>query len=216
MSLCLRIDPVYPEKEKIAQAVSVLRRDGLIGYPTETVYGLGAGIFSESAVQRIFAAKGRNAAKAIILIVSEIALLENLVQTITPSAQRLIEHFWPGPLTLIFEATSRVPPAICGGGSSVAIRIPQNQICLDLIHALGAPITSTSANLAGGANPQTAEQVQQTFGDQLDLILDGGPTPGSTPSTVLDVRTASAKLVRAGAIEIAGIERICPIEKVYR
>jgi L-threonylcarbamoyladenylate synthase len=164
-------------------------------------------------VQRIFAAKGRNAAKAIILIVSEIAMLENLVQTITPSAQRLIAHFWPGPLTLIFDATFRVPPEICGGGTSVAIRIPQNQICLDLIQALGAPITSTSANLAGGANPQTAEQVQQTFGDQLDLILDGGPTPGSTPSTVLDVRTATAKLVRAGAIEIAGIERICPIEK---
>lgn len=213
MSSRLQIDPVSPEKEKIAQAVSILRCDGLIGYPTETVYGLGAAIFSESAVQRIFKVKERSAAKAIILIVSELAMLENLVQTITPPAQRLIEHFWPGPLTLIFEATSRVPPEICGGGASVAIRIPQNQICLDLIHALGMPITSTSANLAGGANPQTADQVQQTFGEQLDLILDGGPTPGSAPSTVLDVRTATVKLIRAGALDLAEIERICPIEK---
>jgi L-threonylcarbamoyladenylate synthase len=209
----VRINPIHPEKEKIAQAVSILRRDGLIGYPTETVYGLGAHIFSEPAVQRIFTAKGRSATKAMILIVSAFSMLENLVQAITPSAQRLIQHFWPGPLTLIFEATAQVPPAVCGGGSSIAIRIPQNQICLDLIDNLGFPITSTSANLAGGANPLSARQVQQTFGDQLDLIIDGGPAQSSLPSTLLDVRTEPAKLVRAGAIDVSEIERICRIEK---
>lgn len=213
MTSLLKMDPAHPEKEKISQAAAILESDGLIGYPTETVYGLGANIFSERAVQRIFEVKGRSTAKAIIVIVSSLTMLEKLVKQITPSAQRLIQHFWPGPLTLIFEAADHVPRAVCGGGTSIAIRIPKHPVCLDLIERCGFPLTSTSANLAGGENPLSAGQVQATFGNQLDLILDAGPSPSRVPSTLLDLRDQQVRLLRAGAIELPQIERICRIEK---
>ena len=213
MAPLIQINPEHPEPAKIQQAAGIILNGGLIAYPTETVYGLGANIFHRPAVNRIYSVKGRSAGKAIIVIVASIHQLKELVAHISPTALKLMEYFWPGALTLVFTASARVPPEICGGGNSIAIRIPANQICLDLINYCKVPLTSTSANFAGAPNPISAQMVAQTIGNHLDLIIDGGMSASPVPSTLLDVRTEPVRLLRSGAIEINQIERICQLEK---
>lgn len=212
MKPILEINPHFPEKEKIEQAAQIITRGGVIGYPTETVYGLGADIFCRAAVKRIFEIKGRNASKAIIVIVPDIENLQELVTTISDQAHELMQQFWPGALTLIFPASDKVPAEIRGGGSSIAIRIPDNKICLNLLKKCQLPLTSTSANFTGEATPVTAQEVNQSMGEKLDLIIDGGPAKSRTPSTILDITTERFRLIRQGALPIEKIERICKIE----
>jgi L-threonylcarbamoyladenylate synthase len=212
MGHVLNINPAAPESDKIRLAADIIQNGGVIAYPTETVYGLGANIYNATAVNRIYTLKGREQQKALIVIVHSFDLLQELVTHVSDEASLLIQHFWPGPLTMIFSAKPSVPEFITGGGKTIAIRIPNHPICRELIKACHAPLASTSANLAGGQNPTTAREVAETFGAQLDLIIDGGPSQSNIPSTVLDVTGKKVRLVRQGAITIETIKKVSKID----
>jgi len=204
----LKIDPVHPESDKIHRAAEIILNGGVIGYPTETVYGLGANAFLPEAVERIFMLKQRVASQAILLIAADLDMVAQLVSEIPTAAFRLAESFWPGPLTLIFNAGTKVIPELSGASGTVGVRIPGNAICLELLKAAAVPITSTSANISGQQNPISAEEVLKYFGEQLDLIVDGGETSSRTPSTVLSLVENKPLLIREGAIQKSDIESI--------
>ncbi|MDZ7262191.1 MAG: L-threonylcarbamoyladenylate synthase [candidate division KSB1 bacterium] len=208
MSRIIKINPHHPEEETLHLASEVIRQDGVIGYPTETVYGLGANIFSAQAVNRIFEIKGRDRTKPIIVIVASLEQVWELVTEIPEIGLELIKAFWPGPLTIVFKASEKVPESLSGGSKTIALRIPNSKICLELLKWCQVPLTSTSANLAGGPNPLTATAVWDALASRIDLLLDGGPAPSKLPSTVIDVTQVEPQIRRAGAIEIEKIERI--------
>lgn len=204
----LLINPVHPEPDLLTKAADVILQGGVIGYPTETVYGLGANALSDAVVEKIFELKGREKNKPILIIASELDEVKKLAASFPAQAEILANAFWPGALTMIFEAAPQLSPLLLGGGNQIGIRIPGNQICLELLKLCGVPITSTSANLSGKANPISAREVFENFGDKLDLIIDGGPSQSRTPSTVLQIDTDRLTLIREGAIPKAKIEEI--------
>lgn len=212
MGRLININPVNPESARIQFAADIIQKGGVIAYPTETVYGLGANIYNETAVNRIYTLKGRDQQKALIVIINSIEQLDKLASYISEQALCLIKYFWPGPLTMIFSARASVPEFVTGGGKTIAIRIPNSPICLELIKACEVPLTSTSANLAGGKNPTTAREVLKIFGTQLDLIIDGGSSQSNISSTVLDVTQKEIHLVRQGAITIETLKKVSKLE----
>ncbi len=189
-----------PTPQNINQAADIIKNGGLIAYPTETVYGLGADPHNTEAIQKIFTAKGRVEDKGIILLIRGPDDLSALVRTVSPTAQILIEAFWPGPLTLVFRANPDLSPALLGGRDTVALRHSSSPIATELLTALGGPLTSTSANRSAESPARSAAEVENTLGDYLDLILDGGPSDSTLPSTLVDVSADSATLLREGAI----------------
>lgn len=174
----------------VTDAVKVLRRDGLVVYPTDTVYGLGADALSEYAVHRLYEVKGRPLGKPISVAVSDEEMM-GAIAKISDEAWEFIREFLPGPVTLILPAKSCLPPVLSGGTGMIGIRMPKNQIARDIIAELDAPITGTSANLSGTTPPASREQVNVTY----DLFVDGGELPG-TPSTVVDLR--ARQILRPG------------------
>lgn len=208
MSETIKINPKQPEDELIGRAVRVLRKGGVIGYPTETVYGIGSNIFSEAAIDRIYNLKNRDRSKALIVIAADIIQIGDLVEDIPEAAERLMENFWPGPLTLVFRAASELLGSPFHRSSTIAIRIPDCPICLALLKSSGFPIISTSANRSNEPPAVTAEQVNEIFGDQLDLIIDGSETLSTTPSTVVDVTRLPVRVLREGAISKLEIDTV--------
>lgn len=196
----LTIDNKDPESDLIAQAANVLRKGGVIGYPTETVYGIGCSTFKDQAVDRIFDLKHRDKSKAMIVIAADIIQISDIVDEIPESAERLMENFWPGPLTIVFNSSSLIKDFEFGKSKTIAVRIPDNPICLSLLKFTGFPLVSTSANISGQPSAITAKEVLNYFGDQLDLVIDGGTTPTTNPSTVIDVTRNPARIIREGAI----------------
>lgn len=178
--------------EQIEKAVSVLNRDGLVVYPTETVYGLGADALSDTAVMRVYEAKQRLFGKPVSVAVSDIDMIYGIAET-DELAEAFISRFLPGPVTVILRAKSVLPSELTGGTGMIGIRYPDHQTALALIRALDSPITSTSANISGEVSPTTAEMVNVPH----DYMIDGGSLPG-TPSTVVDL--AGRKIVRPGAM----------------
>lgn len=211
-SRTIKIDPNAPDLALLAEAAEIIKSGGIIGYPTETVYGLGGDIFNADTVERIFTIKGRQFNKALIVIVDSVEMLQPLIETMPANAKKLINKFWPGPLTLIFKAAPIVSRKLSGGGSTIAIRIPDNPICLALLKLCNTPITSTSANLAGEASALSAEAVTKSLGSKLDLVIDGGPSQSSKPSTIVDLTTERPQIRRPGAIPAYLIERMNTIE----
>jgi L-threonylcarbamoyladenylate synthase len=211
MKKLIKVNPQNPEIKIITRATTILKNGGILGYPTETVYGLGADIFNEKAVSRIYQIKSRESHKPIIVIVPSIDVLAQLVTEISPVAEKLIHRFWPGPLTLVFEASPLVPAGIRANGPSIAVRIPDNPVCLALLKHCQTPLTSTSANFSGEPNATTAMMVKQTVGDKLDLILDSGPSRANIPSTVATITNKGVKILRPGAIPADSIREVCPI-----
>lgn len=187
-----------------AHARKVLLQGGVIAFPTDTFYGLGVDPFNRDAVDQIFAIKGREKNKPLLLLISSREQLETLVRDITPAHSTLMQEFWPGPLTLLFEPRSVIPENVSAG--RIGIRQPGNSMTRDLISAFGQPITAPSANLAGEAPPTTAKQVDQSLGKHLDLIIDGGTCPGGEPSTLIDATETPVRLIRPGAIPFSAIE----------
>ncbi|HNR67177.1 MAG TPA: L-threonylcarbamoyladenylate synthase [bacterium] len=210
MSL-IRINPYAPEEELIGQASRVLKKGGVIGYPTDTVYGIGCNAFDHKAVNRIYDLKNRDHSKAMILIAADLIQIQDLVKEIPESAQILAENFWPGPLTIVFELSEKFTALTVGNRNTVAIRIPDSLISLSLLKSCGFPIVSTSANRSGQPESVIAEQVLETFGSELDLIIDGGPTPSSLTSTVVDVTRPKPKVLREGAVSILEINTVLDI-----
>jgi len=189
-----------PEPEAIERAAAVLRRGGLVAFPTETVYGLGADALNPQAVLRIFAVKGRPADNPLIVHVAEKAQLHEVARAIPEPAWALVERFWPGPLTLVLPRHERVPLETTGGLETVAVRMPDSAIALALIRALGRPIAAPSANLSGRPSPTAAEHVYEDLRGRIELILDGGPTRIGVESTVLDLTTSPPTILRPGGI----------------
>jgi len=195
----------HNEKAIIKEALRILKRGGIIAYPTESFYALGVDATDEKAVKRLFTLKRRSYKKPIPVIVGEIALLRSIVTEIPSHAQPLIERYWPGPLTLVFEAAETIPLILTGKGHTIAVRIPGEGFSLHLAKAADFPITSTSANPSSLPPAKDAEEVERYFHDAVDLIVDGGETPGGLPSTIVDVTCKSPMIIREGRLRVEGV-----------
>ncbi len=202
-----RIDSQRPDPTLIRRAAALLREAKLIAYPTETFYGLGADPRSPEAVETIFAAKGRPERMALPLIAADRRSVLECVREFSDAAERLASAFWPGALTLVLPASPSLPPRLLGNGHSVGIRISPHPVAAALAGAFGSAIVATSANRSGQPAPMTAHDVHQALGEDVALILDGGPTQGGHASTVLDLTTDPPRVVRAGAIPLTAIEQ---------
>jgi L-threonylcarbamoyladenylate synthase len=202
----VKINSNFPESELIQLAADILKAGSVIGYPTETVYGLGVNALNDLAVEKIFKLKGRKKDKPILLLAQSIQQAKLLTSDFPMAAAVLAEHFWPGPLTIVFRAKNSLSDLLTGEKRTIGIRISDNKICQAILKATGFPITSTSANLSGGANPTCANEVWENFGNQLDLIIDGGRTRSKIPSTVVSVLNKTVEIFRVGAISESEIK----------
>ncbi len=198
----LTLAPHAPDPAAIREAAAVLSGGGLVAFPTETVYGLGADALNPSAVERIYAAKGRPVDNPIIVHIAEAEALGRFVTDIPPVAQVLIAHCWPGPLTLVLPAAAVVPSVTRGGLPTVAVRMPAHPVALALIRAAGCPVAAPSANRSGRPSPTTAQHVLADLGGSVELVLDGGPTPVGVESTVLDLTSDPPVLLRPGGVSL--------------
>lgn len=196
-----------PVSEEIQRAAEALRRGGLVAFPTETVYGLGADAENEGAVRRLFAAKGRPAGHPLIVHIGAGELLSAWALEVPDSAWRLAELFWPGPLTLILRRAPRIPEIVTGGLLTVGLRVPSHPVALALLTAAGRAVAAPSANRFGSVSPTTAEHVRRELGSLVDVVLDGGPCSVGVESTILDLSGADPTLLRPGGVTREELER---------
>jgi len=198
----------------VARAAEVLRTGGVILYPTDTLYGLGADAFSDTAFQRICEIKDRDERRPIHAVFENLAMAEAYAE-ISPLGRRLAEAFLPGPLTLVFKKKPSVTTGIGHNLSSIGVRIPKNKFCLALAHEFGKPYTTTSANMSGAEPPATFEGIIKQLGantELIDLAIEGGALPAYLRSTVVDVRNDKPHILREGAISAAGIGKALGVE----
>ena len=186
----------------LGEAATALREGGLVAFPTETFYGLGAAALQSSAVRRIFEVKGRPDDKPLLVLVDSVAMAESLAVEVPSRGRELMDRHWPGALTLVLRARAHVPVEVTAGSGTVGVRLSAHPLARALVTALGGPVTAPSANPAGQPPPVTAAEVATYFADGLALVLDGGRTPGGEPSTVLDVTVDPPRLIRAGAVTL--------------
>ena len=186
------------------RAARVLQNGGLVAFPTDTVYGVGAPVFAADSVMRLYEVKGRSSEKAIAVLVAKAADLERVAAGLTPSARKLAQRFWPGPLTLVVPKHPALPEAV-SALPTVGIRQPDHPVAQRLL-TLAGPLAVTSANLSGQPSPVSAQQVMAQLGGRIDVLLDGGQTPGGVASTVVDCTAERPVIVRAGPISLAEIE----------
>jgi L-threonylcarbamoyladenylate synthase len=206
----LTIDPERPSPAAIAEAAEILRAGGLVAFPTETVYGLGARGLHVDEVAKIFAAKGRPAGHPVILHVDGEAMARSLAAEWSGAASRLAHELWPGPLTLVVPRAAKVPTAVSGGMDTVGIRAPAHPVALALIRAVGEPLAAPSANAHTHVSPTTAEHVVRSLGDRVDLVLDAGPCAFGIESTVLGLGHDPPRVLRPGAVPFARLQAIVP------
>ena len=197
-------------EKQIKKAISILKKGGVVAYPTDTVYGLGACMTDTAAVDRIFQVKGRPKGMALPVLLADKVQMESIVTSVPMSALRLADEFFPGALTIILPKSDIVPDIITGGGRTVAFRIPDHPVPLALIKGLGKPIVGTSANLSGQPSALTAAEVQAQIGDKIDMVIDGGRCPGGIESTVIDLSGKKPVVRRQGAISIEKLRKILP------
>lgn len=202
--------------ESIKLAGIIIRKGGLVAFPTETVYGLGADALNPMAVARIFEVKNRPRFDPIIVHVNSLADIEWLCLKVDDRARRLMEKFWPGPLTLTLPKSPIVPDIVTAGLPTVAVRMPSHPVALELIKEAGTPIAAPSANLFGYLSPTTAEHVREQIGNKIDLILDGGKCPVGVESTVVSFVRKEPMLLRPGGLPLEDIERIIGKVKIPR
>lgn len=207
-TLRLPLSPTDPDAETLARAAAVLRGGGLVAFPTETVYGLGANALDTAAVARIFDAKGRPANNPLIVHVGAEADLPRVVAAWPDSARRLACQFWPGPLTLVLPRGAEVPDIVTAGGPTVAVRMPAHPVAGALIRAAAVPLAAPSANRSGELSPTSADHVARGLSGRIDMILDAGPTQIGIESTVLDLSMNPPRLLRPGHVSRSEIEAI--------
>lgn len=213
----LRVSSGAPEAEPIARGAAIVRGGGLVAFPTETVYGLGANALDAEAAARIFAAKGRPGNNPMIVHVAGAEQIHTVAADWPAPAARLAERFWPGPLSLVVRKRAELPAVVTAGGNTVAVRMPDHPIALALIRAAGVPLAAPSANRSSRLSPTCAEHVLHDLDGRIDMVLDGGPTAGGLESTVLDLTTSPPRLLRPGLIPPSAIEaEIGPIILVLR
>ena len=194
--------------EELAEAAAVLRSGGLVAFPTETVYGLGGNALDEDAARKIYAAKGRPSDNPLIAHISCAADLAPLVKEIPMAGRKLMEAFWPGPLTMIFPKSGRVPYGTTGGLDTVAVRMPDDPVAGRLIALAGVPVAAPSANTSGRPSPTTADHVWQDMNGRIDMIIDGGPVGIGVESTIVDVSSPVPSVLRPGAITMEMLREV--------
>lgn len=206
----IRLDRDNPDIEKIREAAKILKNGGTVAFPTETVYGLGANALDENAVEKIFIAKGRPQDNPLIVHISDLGQLYELVEDIPERALDLIETYWPGPLTIIFKKKDIIPDRITGGLSTVAVRMPNHRIALELIREAGVPVAAPSANLSGKPSPTEPSHVIEDLMGKIDMIIDGGSTGIGVESTVLDISGEIPTILRPGGITLEDLLTVFP------
>lgn len=200
MPLILKVSAGHSEEDVINSAAAIVFRGGVIAYPTETIYGLGADATNEQAIRRIFEIKGRNFNNAVSLIIGHAQDVYPLVRNVTAAAQKLMDAFWPGPLTIVFEAADGISPLLTANTGRIGIRLSGHDGARRIAEVLGQPLTATSANLSGAPECAAADQVIAQLGDRLDAIVDLGKTNGMTGSTIIDATTEKPVILRPGGI----------------
>ena len=191
-------------EEDIEQAVKLLKAGGVVAFPTDTLYGLGADVFSFAALERLFSIKGRPTALALPVLVNSPDQAD-MVARFTRIGSRLAERFWPGPLSLVLPRVDSLPDLVTGGRDTVAVRMPDHQVPLALAGQLQGPVTGTSANLSGGPDLFSLDALDEQLGGQVDYIMRSGPPPRGTASTVVDVTGDAPQLIREGAISLESV-----------
>ena len=206
MPQTLKVKPSNPEswERMIAETQKVLKGGGVIAFPTDTFYGLGANPYNTKAVDKIYSIKGRDPEKPLLLLIDSILKLDDLAEEISEASAKLIESFWPGPLTMLFKPKHTIPKNITTG--LIGIRQPGNLITRKILAGLNYPLTAPSANISGEDPTTTAEQVKDRLGNKVNLILDAGICRGGEPSTLVDTTKTPVRLVRAGAINFKSIQ----------
>lgn len=195
-----RLDPIKPDLNAIAKAGTIIRQNGIVIFPTRCLYGVGANALEPKAIENVFRLKQRPMDNPILVLIPDKSLLQDLVKTIPDSAKILMEQFWPGGLTLVFEANSRVPGTLSAGSGKIGIRLPSHPVATALVAHLGIPITATSANLSGQPGCNEVNRLDSSIIDAADLILDAGTLKGGIGSTIIDVTQFPVRLIREGEI----------------
>jgi L-threonylcarbamoyladenylate synthase len=204
----------HEAREALERAAEILRGGGLVALPTETVYGLGANALDRAAVEQIFLAKSRPAWDPVIVHVASLAMLDGLVEDIPDAARKLMETFWPGPLTLLLKRTQAVPDEVTAGRPLVGVRMPAHPVTLELIRRAGVPVAAPSANRFGHVSPTTAEHVLDDLDGRIEAVLDAGPTERGVESTVLD--PIKMMIYRPGAVTAEQIEKVAGRVEAFR
>jgi len=194
----------------MAQAVAAIEHGGVVALPTETFYGLAADAFNERAVERVADLKSTPADSPVLLLIADPAQADTVADSLPDKFRELTELFWPGPLTLVVPASARVPRRVTAGTGTVAVRVPGLALPRRIARALGRPITGPSANLHGLPPCRTAVEVVEMFGEELDMVLDGGPTPGGKPSTILDLSGPEPRVLRDGLLPVSSLSPFLP------
>jgi L-threonylcarbamoyladenylate synthase len=213
-TITLKIDPDEPDPELVERAAQVIRDGGLVAFPTETVYGLGADAMNERAVRRIFEAKGRPADNPLIVHVADREMLSTVAAQVSSRAERLIQHFWPGPLTLVLKRGPDVAPSVSARLETVAVRMPRGKVALQLLKSAGRPIAAPSANSSGRLSPTSAQHVLEDLAGKIDIVLDAGPASIGIESTVLDLTSDPPMILRPGWITTEALSEIAgPVDR---
>ncbi|MBS5547471.1 MAG: threonylcarbamoyl-AMP synthase [Lachnospiraceae bacterium] len=200
--------PQKPRDEELLEGARILREGGLVAFPTETVYGLGANALDEEAARKIYEAKGRPSDNPLIAHVSAMEEVYPLVSQVSEKAKKLMDAFWPGPMTLIFPKSDLVPYGTTGGLDTVAVRMPSDPVANRLIALAGVPVAAPSANTSGRPSPTTAQHVLQDMDGRIDMIIDGGPVGIGVESTIVDVSVETPTVLRPGAITMEMLEEV--------
>jgi len=208
MAEIIKVNPDFPEDTSIKRAVEILKAGGVIAYPTETFYGLGAHAGNEEGVEKVFRIKRRPLNKPLSLIIGSNQGLTEIVSSVPSIAEVLMRTFWPGALTLLFPAKDGMNPLLTAGTGKIGLRVSSHPVAAALAFHLGYPITATSANISGEGECSTAFDVVKRLGGEIDAVIDGGRTWGGVGSTILDVTTYPPSLVREGAISFHLLETV--------
>jgi len=200
------VDPAAPQRDAIEEAAKWILDGGIVAIPTDTLYGLAVNPFSAEAVARVFAAKGRDAERALPLIAADAEQAATLLGRLSDVGQRLAERYWPGPLTLLVAAPPALAPDVHGGTGKVGVRVPHDTVARAICRHAGTPVTATSANISGQRATADPADVERALGARIDLLIDAGLTPGGAPSTIVDTTVTPPALVRARAIEWSEIQ----------
>ncbi len=203
----VKVDPERPDKAAVQRVARVLRDGGVAVFPTDTLYGLGCSGESRLGLERLADLKGPARSSPFILLVGEAAWIVGIAKSVTPLATRLMDRWWPGPLTIVLDAGPGLCEALVSTDGTVAVRLPGSILCRSLCLELGAPVASTSANRAGGPPARSAREAAAEFAGGVDITVDGGPPSSDVPSTVVDARGKTPRLIRRGALELGPLDR---------